>query len=238
MALLAGAAACSGTPGDGIKHEKPGDDGGTAHDGPGVNPDAPTSGEGGNHDTGAPPVDTGAADTSVHDAGHPVDTGIDTGTITSADGFGAARTACIDEINKLRATQSLTAYTLVDTTTVDTCVDDQATYDEAHSSPHDAWINGIYPSCNGNAQDECEGYGTTPTGIVKCLDSMWAEQYQPNCKGCVGCTAFGGACPGCDFYGMSGPECGHYVNMSASYFTEVSCGFATGGGTWATQNFQ
>jgi hypothetical protein len=224
--------ACSGKDGAGFRH--PMDDGGTTMDGS-------TSGESGTSD-GVAPNDSGhdssVTDTGAPDTSHPIDTGVDTGTITSADGFGAARTMCIDEINKLRATQSLPPYTLVDDAATDTCVDEQATYDEAHSSPHDAWLNGVYPTCNGNAQDECEGYGTTPSGIKACLDSMWAEQYNSNCLGCVGCTAFGGMCPDCDFYGTMGPECGHYVNMSAVYFSKVWCGFATSPGTWAAQNFQ
>jgi hypothetical protein len=94
-----------------------------------------------------------------------------------------------------------------------------------------------------SGQDECAGgYGTGPAGIEQCLQDMWDERLQPNCAGCVGCTQPGGMCPNCDFYGMSGPECGHYVNMSANYYTTVACGF---GGTapssstaWAVQDFE
>jgi hypothetical protein len=71
---------------------------------------------------------------------------------------------------------------------------------------------------------------------------MWDEQNNANCKGCIGCTQQGGNCPNCDFSGMNGPECGHYVNMSAPYFTSVACGFggaapssSTG---WSVQDFQ
>ena len=80
--------------------------------------------------------------------------------------------------------------------------------------------------------------GTDPAGIQQCLQSMWDERLQPNCAGCVGCTAFGGACPNCDYSGMNGGECGHYVNMSAPYFTQVACGFSAAPGTWAVQDFQ
>lgn len=174
---------------------------------------------------------------SVADLSKPPDAAM---TVTSNDGFSASRTACINEINRLRATQSLAAYTVVNTDTTNSCVDAQATSDENSGQAHMAWIaaENQSNSCDGNAQDECEGYGTDPAGIVACLDSMWAEQNNANCKGCVGCTAFGGACTDCDFYGMNGPECGHYVNMSAVYFTQVACGFSTkSGGTWAAQNF-
>ncbi len=185
--------------------------------------------------------DAGFMPPTQPDAAHAMgtaDAGVPPATVTSSDGFSASRTACINEINRLRATQSLPPYTLVNTPAVDTCVDEQATYDEAKNSAHDAWMNNIYPTCNGNAQDECPDWGTDPTSVVGCLDAMWAEQDNANCKGCVGCTAFGGACPGCDYYGMMGPECGHYVNMSATYFSVTSCGFATGGGTWSVQNFE
>jgi hypothetical protein len=147
--------------------------------------------------------------------------------------------------------QSLPPYSLIDNMTIDTCIDQQATNDEAMNSPHYSFINMTYPDCNGfNAQDECLGYGNQPggpgngphgtggTGIIGCLYDMWAEQYNSNCAGCVGCQQPGGNCPNCDFYGMNGPECGHYVNMSASYFSMAACGFALNGGSWATQNFR
>jgi hypothetical protein len=203
------------------------------------------------HEGGTPGNEGGTGETDSATSDGAADSGFDAGIVTSTDGFGASRAACIDTINALRKTQGLAPYTLINTPGVDMCVDEQVTYDEAHMSAHDAWINNVYPSCNGNGQDECEGYGTEPgapgsgphgtmgTGIIGCLYAMWAEQYQSNCLGCVGCTVFGGGCPGCDFYGMMGPECGHYVNMSATYMNEAWCGFSTAaGGTWAAQNFQ
>jgi hypothetical protein len=159
-------------------------------------------------------------------------------TVTSDDGFSAARTACINEINRLRATQSLPPYAIVNTDSINMCVDAQATSDMASGMAHMAWIAAEGSACDGNGQDECEGYGTDAAAIVQCLDDMWNEKNQPNCTGCVGCTAFGGACAGCDFSGQNGPECGHYVNMSATYFASVACGFsATANQGWATQNF-
>ena len=161
----------------------------------------------------------------------------DAGVLDSSDGFGAARTACLNEINKLRATQNHAAYALWTGDAIDQCVDEQATNDETDNSPHEAWLQHKYPLCNGNGQDECEGYGVTPTAIVKCLDAMWAEKDQPNCSGCPACSgAYNPNCPNCDFYGQNGPECGHYVNMSADYFAKVACGFSAKG-KWAVQNF-
>ncbi|HEY6464203.1 MAG TPA: hypothetical protein VIY73_28745 [Polyangiaceae bacterium] len=214
------------------------------------------SGSGGNADAGSSGgEDASTADTGTagKDSGSPaVDSGSgqDAGSVTSDDGFAASRTACINKINALRATDTavkLQPYTLENTDTTNTCVDTQATTDQSKNSAHWSFINNS-PSCtwgspSGYAQDECEqGYGTSPTGIEQCLQDMWDESLKPNCTGCVGCTTFGGACPNCDYSGTKGYECGHYVNMSAPYFTQVACGFAgaapssTSG--WAVQNFE
>jgi hypothetical protein len=156
--------------------------------------------------------------------------------VTSDDGFSAARTACFNEINRLRATQSLPPYALVNTDSVNTCVDGQATSDEASGVAHQAWESGA-DSCDGNGQDECEGYGNDTAGIVSCMDDMWNEKNNADCAGCVGCQNENG-CANCNFSGTGGqPECGHYVNMSAVWFTSVACGFAAAPGTWAAQNF-
>ena len=207
------------------------------------------SGSGGTHDAGAPKTDAG------HDSGNPStghDAGVDSGGIVvdNGDGFGAARTACINEINRLRATQGHAMLSPWSTASIDTCVDEQSTSDEASGQAHQAWLNNTYPTCNGNAQDECEGYGTSPAEIVSCLDDMWAEKDQSNCTGCAACSGTPYTpqnCPNCDYSGMMGGECGHYVNMSADYYAEVACGFATGPAgcgapdgscSWAVQNFQ
>jgi hypothetical protein len=146
----------------------------------------------------------------------------------------------------------LSPYTLYDTATTNTCVDTQASNDEAKMSAHYSFINND-PSCtwgqaDGFAQDECpQGWTTTIASLDSCLASMWAERSHANCAGCIGCTAFGGACPNCDYDGTADPslgECGHYVNMSASYFTQVACGFAgtapgeSSGNNWMVQNFE
>jgi hypothetical protein len=229
---------CSGSKGGSITD----DDGGTAvpwGDGTDSGPGTGTEGGTGTNDDAG--MDPGKDSGTAKDSGAPPP---DSGSVMSDDGFSASRTACINEINKLRATQSLAAYTLVNTDPVNSCIDAQATSDQAANSPHGAFIaaENNPTVCEGNAQNEClEGFGTTPTGIVQCLDSMWAEQYQSNCHGCVGCTQFGGNCPGCDYFGMQGMECGHYVNMSATYFSKVACGFSTAPNNassgWSAQNF-
>lgn len=190
-------------------------------------------------DAGSGATDSGLADAATKDSGQKP---------TDPDGFGAARTACINEINRLRATEKHAAYSLWETPAIDMCVDQQATYDQNANSAHSAWTNHVYPTCNGNGQDECLGYGTTPQEIVACLDSMWDERLQSNCSGCAACNGSQltqqiidcQSTSTCDFYGNYGGECGHYLNMSADYFTEVACGFSTksGGSGWAVQNFQ
>jgi hypothetical protein len=225
----------------------------SSEDGGGTNTsDSSTSIDGGatTHDGSAP--DTGT--TGGQDASVSPDTGTnpapDSGTVTSTDGFGAARTACINKINALRATDTAIALqplTLENTDAMNSCVDTQSNTDQSMNSAHYSFINNA-PACmwgnaNGWAQDECEdGYGTTVAGIEQCLQDMWDESLKPNCRGCVGCTAFGGACANCDYSGSMGYECGHYVNMSAPYFTSVVCGFAgaapSSSSGWSDQNFE
>jgi hypothetical protein len=222
--------ACSGSPGDGLDGGDDGQADVTMMD------DSSSSDAAG--DTGNP----------GNDAGKDSGPGFDAGSVDNSDGFGAVRAACINEINKLRATESHAAYALWDTTAIDMCVDQQATYDQNANSPHKAWLNGVYPTCNGNAQDECLGYGNTVAGITACLDSMWNERLQSNCSSCPSCngpklTSAVIACQStmtCDFYGKYGGECGHYINMSADYFTMAACGFSTVGTSkdWAAQNFK
>jgi hypothetical protein len=177
-------------------------------------------------DTGArldaPASDTGAPDTPPGDA-------------PSADPLAEARRICLEEINRLRATRSLPAYSAW--TGVEACADDQATDDEMSGEPHGAWRSGAFATCNGNAQNECLGGGAA--GIVGCLQRMWAERELAGCAGCDACAdAYDPSCPGCDFFGTStGDVCGHYVNMSARYFDQVVCGFSDEGG-WAIQNFR
>ncbi len=151
------------------------------------------------------------------------------------DPYEGARQACVDKINALRATKGLPPYARWKE--AEPCVDQQATYDEMNNKPHGAWGMKLYPTCNGSGQNECLGQG--PGGIEGCLDMMWAEKDQAGCSGCDACSnAYNPNCPNCDFYGnQTGDVCGHYVNMSAKYFTKVACGFSSLGG-WDAINFQ
>lgn len=153
----------------------------------------------------------------------------------SSDPYEGARQACVDKINALRASKGLPPYERWKE--AESCVDQQATWDEMNNKPHGAWGMQLYPSCNGSGQNECLGQG--PNGIEGCLDQMWAEKDQGGCSGCDACAdAYNPNCPNCDFYGsQTGDVCGHYVNMSAKYFTRVACGFSSLGG-WDAINFQ
>lgn len=195
--------------------------------GPGCGGSSPASDAGnGGTDTGSAPVDTGTPGTDAYVA--PVD------AFSATDPYAAARATCIAEINRLRATRGLPAYGAW--TGVEACVDAQATSDETASSPHGAW--GMHAGvCDGNGQNECLGAG--PDGIASCLQQMWDERLQPGCAGCDACAdAYDPSCPNCDFFGSTtGDVCGHYVNMSALYFTEAACGFSSLGG-WDVINFR
>lgn len=157
-----------------------------------------------------------------------------TSTGSGNDPNEAAREACVAKINSLRATKGLPA--LARWKEVEPCVDEQATEDEKSGNAHGAWGSGKY-TCNGSGQNECLGAGVD--GIEGCLDSMWGEKDQSGCAGCDACAdAYNPSCPNCDFYGMTtGDVCGHYINMSAKYFTKVACGFSSLGG-WDAINFQ
>jgi len=240
LALLFTAACSGGLSQWGDDDAQPGDDASSSSDGsPGADGSSGTD-SGGTKDSGTTQDSGGTKDGGAQDSGGIV--------ADSGDGFGAVRTACINEINKLRTQNGHKAYGLWETSAIDQCVDEQATYDQKANSAHDAWINNKYPTCNGNAQDECLGYGNTVQGIVACLDDMWNERNQPNCATCDSCNSTQltqqvincESTSTCDFYDVYGSECGHYLNMSANYFTEAACGFSTVGSNqdWAVQNFK
>jgi hypothetical protein len=115
------------------------------------------------------------------------------------------------------------------------CADLEATYDQETGTPHNAFKTNKFGCPHGSAQNECLGGGAN--GIVSCLNAMWAEKDQAGCSGCDLCTGPGG-CENCDFSGsVTGDVCGHYVNMSAKWFSRAACGFSSAGG-WAVINFQ
>ena len=148
----------------------------------------------------------------------------------TTDPLEAARQRCIDKINALRATKGRPP--LQRWTSAEACADGQAASDESSGQAH-----GAFGQCGEHGQNECLGGG--PSGIEGCLDSMWSEKDQDGCSGCDACAdAYDPNCPNCDFYGNdTGDVCGHYVNMSANYFTKAACGF-NADGSWAVIDFQ
>jgi hypothetical protein len=126
------------------------------------------------------------------------------------DPFDQAREDCVDAINMDRATLKLPPYTRW--SAEESCTDGQAEADGASGTAHSA-----FGTCGESAQDECPGWpGPPDTMITPCLAEMWAEG------------------PGTDF-----STHGHFINMSSTQYTMVSCGFhvESDGSVWATQDF-
>ena len=124
---------------------------------------------------------------------------------------GQARQDCVAAINADRATLGLPAY--AEWTDAETCTDGQAKADSVSGTPHSA-----FGMCGESAQDECPGWPGPPDMMIgQCMAQMWAEG------------------PGDDF-----ATHGHFINMSSTAYTMVSCGFFTlaDGSVWATQDFK
>jgi hypothetical protein len=160
-----------------------------------------STGAAGTHGAAGSQASTGAAGT--HGAA---------GTSGGADPYAAARQACVDKINTLRATLSLAE--LGRWTAQETCVDGQAKADSVAAKAHSA-----FGTCGEFAQDECPGWMSVAsiTNVGGCLDKMWAEG------------------PGTDY-----ATHGHFINMSNKKYTQVACGYYTTptGDMWAAQNFK
>ncbi len=206
-------------------------DGGSAADG-GSRGDGGSSSDGGGPSTGSSPSSSSTASGTTSQAGTSTADVGSTNTVAAAtsttgsggdDEYAAQRQICVDKINQLRATESLPAYGRWGD--AEECSDGEVTSDEQSGTPH-----GAFGTCGEFGQDECLGHG--PDGVSQCLDQMWAEKDLPECSGCSQCHAQQGGCADCVFQ-----SCGHYVNMSALYFTEVACGFSDLGG-WDVQNFR
>jgi hypothetical protein len=133
------------------------------------------------------------------------------GASTSSGGDGSVEQQCVDDINAFRASIGLPPYQRW--TTNEACTDGQAKADGTSMTAH-----GAFGQCDENAQDECPGWPGPPESMIgQCLQMMWDEG------------------PGSSF-----ETHGHYINMSSTKYTKVSCGFHTfpDGSVWATQDFQ
>jgi hypothetical protein len=152
--------------------------------------------------------ETEPTDDPTDDGTTPTD-GSDTDTETSGDG--SVQQACVDEINRYRATLGLYPYSRWEEG--EECADGQAQADSETGVPHSA-----FGTCGEWAQNECPGWPGPPEDLILgCLQMMWAEG------------------PGEPF-----SEHGHYINMSSEEYTEVTCGFyqTPDGSWWATQDFR
>lgn len=138
----------------------------------------------------------------------------DTGTkpeVPTGAAFPAVSAHCVDAINQYRATLGLTAYQRW--ADAEKCSDAEAKSDSETGMAH-----GAFGQCGESAQNECPGWGGPPDKMIDgCLDLMWAEG------------------PGADF-----SQHGHYINMSSTSYTMVSCGFfqMADGSVWSVQNFK
>ncbi len=161
-------------------------------------------------------LDGGAThDAATHDAATHFDAAASTGdgAVNGADQAAgeSAEALCVATINMYRATLGLAPYARWDAK--ESCSDQEAQSDSMTGTAH-----GAFGQCGESAQNECPGWPAPPAGMIKnCLAQMWAEG------------------PGSDF-----PTHGHYINMSSTQYTKVSCGFyqTSASNVWAVQNFQ
>ena len=123
------------------------------------------------------------------------------------------RQACVDRINAFRATENLPP--LERWTEQESCSDAQARSDYQSGTPH-----GAFGDCEERAQNECLGHRSLDGVIESCLQSMWDERLLPE--------------------DAPYSQRGHYINMSNTNYTRVSCGFyeTPEGRVWAVQNFR
>ncbi len=133
------------------------------------------------------------------------------GSGSGSDALASQRQQCLDKINQYRDTLGLPHYTLW--AGEGACADGQAKSDSQTQKAH-----GAFGQCGEHAQNECPGWPIDQISAAtgSCLDMMWAEG------------------PGSDFQAH-----GHYINMSSTKYTMVTCGFsASSGSIWAVQDFK
>jgi hypothetical protein len=144
------------------------------------------------------------------------------------DPYDAARQACVDKINELRATKGLPPYARWQS--AEACVDQEVTYDQSIGQAHAAFF--ATNSCGAGGQGECMGFDHSAEGITSCLQYMWNEKDYPECVNCDACP-FGQDCDGCIFL-----SCGHYMAMSSPSFTEAACGFSEAVPGWQAIDYR
>lgn len=83
------------------------------------------------------------------------------------------RIACVDTINKYRATEGLAALARWDSAEV--CADSEADTDSKANKSHSA-----FNRCGEWAQNECPGWGSVESITNGCLQMMWNEKLNPS----------------------------------------------------------
>ncbi|MEO8982470.1 MAG: CAP domain-containing protein [Polyangiaceae bacterium] len=127
---------------------------------------------------------------------------------------------CVDRINQFR-TQCACLPALTRNKDGEACADQMAEYDAGKNTAHAGYSDKIcQPS---GAQNECPGYSSNDQVISLCIQQMWEEGPPPS-----------NPCEGDCF-----EKYGHFINMTSTSTTNVSCGFYTtaAGKVWAVQNF-
>jgi hypothetical protein len=127
----------------------------------------------------------------------------------ASDPYASARQLCLETTNAYRA--QVGAAPLVRNTPQEYCTDAEAKSDFESGKAH-----GAFQSCKESAQNECPHWSGTPEDVVKnCLAMMFAEG------------------PGEPYSAH-----GHYINMTNTKYTQVTCGFyVSGGSIQMVQNF-
>ena len=126
---------------------------------------------------------------------------------------------CVTRVNQFRACVCLPP--LARWSDGESCADMDAAYDPANGA-HAGFMAGIC-SPQGNAQDECPGWGSAAQVISGCIQQMFDEGPPPTAT----CTG--------DCYQMHG----HFINMTNTRYTKIACGIATvNGKVTAVQDLQ
>lgn len=127
----------------------------------------------------------------------------------SSGAYPGASQLCVDKTNQLRASAGSAPLTRNDAK--EACTDGEAASDAASGKPH-----GAFPGCGEAAQNECPGWSGTPESVAEsCVQAFFNEG------------------PGQDYNTH-----GHYINLTSTKYSLVSCGFyATNGKVWLVENF-
>ncbi len=125
---------------------------------------------------------------------------------------------CVTRINQFRSCVCLPPLQRNDS--AEGCLNEQAEYDSSNGA-HAGFSDRICDP-NGNAQNECPGWGSRRQVIDGCIRMMFYEG-PPAEEPCEGkCYS----------------DHGHFINMTSTRSTSVACGFYDDGDeVWAVQNF-